>query len=100
MQIAARNIDLVIDIGANIGLYTVLLGQRPQIKTVFAFEPVRRNYAQLLGNVFVNGLANKVDAYRLALGSESGCVTMHIDPNSTLPNPRRSMSDASMMSVL
>lgn len=82
-EIAARNIDLVIDIGANIGLYTVLLGLLPQVKTVLAFEPVRRNFAQLMGNVFVNGLSNKVDAYRFALGAEPGSVTMHIDPTST-----------------
>ena len=81
--IADRKIDTLIDIGANIGLYTVLLGQLPQIARVIAFEPVRRNYAQLMGNVFVNGLSSKVDAHRLALGSARGAAEIHIDPKST-----------------
>lgn len=82
-EIRARNLDLVVDIGANIGLYTVLLGKMPQIKAVVAFEPVRRNYAQLMGNVFINGIAAKVDAHRLALGASPGTATIHIDPRST-----------------
>lgn len=81
--IGARRIDTIIDIGANIGFYTVLLGQMPQISRVIAFEPVRRNYAQLMGNVFVNGLSAKVEAYRLALGAARGTAEIHIDPTST-----------------
>ncbi len=81
--IHARGIDLVVDIGANIGLYTVLLGQMPQIEKVICFEPVRRNFAQLMGNLFVNGLSGKVDAHRLALGAARGSAVIHIDPRST-----------------
>jgi FkbM family methyltransferase len=81
--IQKHDIDLVIDIGANIGLYSVLLGLMPQVKTVLAFEPVRRNYAQLMGNVFVNGLTLKVDATRAALGASAGQSVIHIDPRST-----------------
>ena len=81
--IAERKIDTLIDIGANIGFYTVLLGRMPQITRVIAFEPVRRNYAQLMGNVFVNGLSSKVDAHRLALGAARGTADIHIDPTST-----------------
>lgn len=82
-EIRARNLDLVVDIGANIGLYTALLGKMPQVTSVVALEPVRRNYAQLMGNVFVNGVAGKVDAHRLALGAAPGTATIHIDPRST-----------------
>lgn len=81
--IGARGIDLVIDIGANIGFYTVMLGVVSGVREVIAFEPVRRNYAQLWGNVFVNGLANKVEAHRLGLGAADGVVEIHIDPTST-----------------
>lgn len=81
--IAERNIDLVIDVGANIGLYTVLLGAMPQVRSVICFEPVRRNFAQLMGNVFVNNLCEKVDAHRLALGAKNGAAVIHIDPRST-----------------
>ena len=78
-----RSIDTVVDIGANIGFYTVLLGQMPQISRVIAFEPVRRNYAQLMGNIFINGLTSKVESHRLALGAARGTAEIHIDPTST-----------------
>ena len=81
--IRQHGIDLVIDIGANIGLYCILLGQMPAVKSVLAFEPVRRNYAQLMGNVFVNGLAGKVEAHRLALGARADETVIFVDPTST-----------------
>ncbi|MBL8565853.1 MAG: FkbM family methyltransferase [Hyphomicrobiaceae bacterium] len=70
------------DIGANFGLYTVLLGRLPQIDRIIAFEPVRRSFAQLMGNVFANELSAKVDAHQIALGSTSAEATIHIDPRS------------------
>lgn len=76
-------IDLFLDVGANIGLYTVLLGQLPEIEQVIAFEPVRRNYNQLLGNVFANKLDAKVEAHRMALSDRKGDAVIHIDPKST-----------------
>lgn len=81
--IRERGIDLVVDIGANFGLYTVLLGLEPGVAETHAFEPVARNYNQLLGNVFCNRLDAKVTAHRLALGAAAGRATIHIDPRST-----------------
>ena len=82
-MIREHDIDLVIDIGANIGLYSILLGQMREISNVMSFEPVRQNFAQLMGNVFVNGLAGKVEPYRLALGVRAGETVIFIDPKST-----------------
>jgi FkbM family methyltransferase len=81
--IAEKKLDLFIDIGANIGFYSVLLGLMPQVKQVIAFEPVRRNHAQLMGNLYLNGLTAKAEAHRLGLAEKAGEVVIHIDPNST-----------------
>jgi FkbM family methyltransferase len=81
--IADERLDTLIDVGANIGVYTVLLGRLPEIKSVLSFEPIRRNFNQLLGNVFANGLDAKVDAYRVALSDRAGRTTIHVDPTST-----------------
>jgi FkbM family methyltransferase len=78
-----HQLDTVIDIGANIGLYTVVLGSMPEISTTWAFEPVRRNFAQLMGNVFVNGLSDRVEARNLALGESVSSAVIHINPRST-----------------
>ena len=67
-----ENLNTFIDVGANLGLYTVLLGQISTVRRVVAFEPVRRNYAQLLANVFANKIEMKVETYRIALGDQSG----------------------------
>lgn len=81
--IATHRIDTFVDIGANFGLYTVLLGLLPQIVAVHAFEPVRRNYNQLCANIFANRLDAKVQAHCLALGEAAGQATIHVDPTST-----------------
>lgn len=82
-EIERRGLGQVVDIGANIGLYTVLLGREATVTAVHAFEPVRRNYNQLLGNVFANRLDMKVTAHRFGLGDETHEVVIHVDPTST-----------------
>ena len=53
--------DLFIDVGANFGLYAVLLGRScPELKQICAIEPQARNYQQLCANVFLNGLSDLV----------------------------------------
>jgi FkbM family methyltransferase len=81
--VAQYQLDLLVDAGANIGFYSVLLGKNPGIKSIVAFEPVRRNHAQLMANLFLNGLADKADVHCVALGASAGEATIHIDPRST-----------------
>lgn len=81
--IERNQLDLVVDIGANFGLYSILLGRLPGIESVVAFEPVRRNHAQLMANVFANRLERKIEAHRLGLSDGAGQATIHIDPSST-----------------
>jgi FkbM family methyltransferase len=81
--IRREKIDTLIDVGANIGIYTVLVGRLPEVRRILAFEPVRRNFNQLLGNVFANRLDSKVDAHRVALGKAPEQGNIHIDPRST-----------------
>jgi len=69
----------VIDIGANIGYYTLLaaklVGERGK---VFAFEPEPRNYALLLRNVEVNGYKNIIPLQK-AVSSKSGKAKLFLD---------------------
>jgi len=83
-EIAARDIDLVIDIGANFGLYAIVLAKELNVREVIAFEPVRRNYNQLLANVFANRLDDKITVYRLALSDKNiSDQVIYMDPKST-----------------
>lgn len=64
--------DIVFDIGANVGFYTVLLAQVVGARgQVIAFEPNTESYLHLQDNLKLNGLTN-VRAFRKALGDQSG----------------------------
>lgn len=81
--VQAYGINTVLDIGANIGLYTVELASLGPVEAVHAFEPVRSNFNQLCGNIYLNGLSSKVEAHRLALGSADSTAQIFIEPKST-----------------
>lgn len=63
--------DVVIDVGANIGYYTVLLAKKVGKKgKVYAFEPDSVNFAILEKNIKANKLKNVV-AMKVAVGSKN-----------------------------
>lgn len=70
-----------LDIGANIGIYTLKMAQNPAIKTFLAFEPDPRNRNQLGANIFLNQLDDKITVSPLALSSKSGTATFHMQRN-------------------
>jgi FkbM family methyltransferase len=69
--------DVVIDVGANIGCFTLLAARAvgPTGK-VFALEPNAESFQQLVHNIRINGLSN-VCALRLAMGGRIGLVPLH-----------------------
>lgn len=68
----------LIDVGANIGVFSVRFGACSQFETIHAFEPDPRNYAQLQANLFLNHLYTKVRSYPIALSSENGRARLHL----------------------
>jgi len=71
-----RPVDVFLDIGANSGIYSVLIATKGLAGEVVAFEPDPGNYARLLANLSVNGLAAKVRALPWAVGDRAGEVTL------------------------
>jgi FkbM family methyltransferase len=69
----------VIDVGANIGYYTLLaaklIGEKGK---VFAFEPEPRNYALLLRNIELNGYKNVIPQQK-AVSNKAGKVKLFLD---------------------
>jgi len=65
--------DLVVDVGANIGYYTLLFGMlvAPHGR-VLAFEPIPFLYDALEKSVRENRLENICELHRLAIGAETG----------------------------
>ena len=74
---------VVLDVGANIGYYTlqaaVRVGPGGQ---VHAFEPVAASHARLVQNVRLNELTN-LAAVRAAAGSRRGSGVIHLQTDAT-----------------
>jgi FkbM family methyltransferase len=70
--------DVFLDIGANIGMYTLYAGLRLDGKgAVIAVEPHLVNAARLMENVQANGLGDRVSVLTIALAGEPGFGTFH-----------------------
>ncbi|MDB5705959.1 MAG: fkbM [Sphingomonas bacterium] len=69
----------LIDIGANIGIVSVLLGKQFPGRTVHAFEPAPTTFTALKANVALNGLAN-VRCHQLAVSAEPGSIEFEAHP--------------------
>ena len=67
--------DTFVDIGSNIGGYTVLASAVVGARSI-AFEPVPETYAALQRNVRLNDIESKVQAYCCALGEVDGVSRM------------------------
>jgi FkbM family methyltransferase len=92
------------DIGANFGLYSMLLSDEPSLSHLHAFEPLPRNAHQFGANLYLNGLDNRVHLHICALSDHSGQIDFFVDPNSTgvstlLPAEMRSRQDAYKTSI-
>lgn len=67
------NDDLFVDIGANVGSYTVLASSAIGARTM-AFEPIPSTFDWLKRNVAVNGVTEHVRLYNMGVGSKKGCL--------------------------
>lgn len=63
--------EIFIDVGANIGSYTILASA--EIGAIsYSFEPIERTFIQLQDNVVVNGISDKANIYNIGLSSKAG----------------------------
>lgn len=67
--------DIVLDIGANEGVFSIMLAKLyPDIRVV-AVEPVQRTFFQLMRNIGLNGVTN-IETLNVGVGAERGQVDM------------------------
>ncbi len=72
-----RRGDVFVDVGANIGLYTLIASLRVGGSgKVFAFEPCEKTFRRLVRNIELNGLSN-INSYQMALSDRSGQIQMY-----------------------
>ncbi len=64
---AGQAFDLFLDVGANFGLYAMLMARTGRFADIVAFEPDPRNYRQLVTNIAINGLASEIRLFACGL---------------------------------
>lgn len=77
-----RPADLFIDVGANVGSYTVLASGVVGARTV-AFEPVPQTLARFRANCSVNKITSIVDVRAVCIGATNGTTVFSTDANTT-----------------
>src|SRR5688572_24996940 len=65
--------DFFVDVGANVGSYTVLAGAHVGART-YSIEPVPSTFSKLINNIAINKLHEKVTPLNIALGSNKGSI--------------------------
>ncbi len=73
--------DIFIDIGSNIGTYSVMLANKGL--EVIAFEPAYENFKALNINIMLNGLEKKFRAFNFGLSNENNKAGFNYDPVNT-----------------
>ena len=68
-----RSEDLFVDVGANIGSYTVLAGAAVGARCI-SFEPLTDTYQHLQHNVCLNDIKERVQALNIGIGREDGVL--------------------------
>ena len=69
--------DIYLDIGANIGLYSLWATVSRHVQC-YAFEPESLNYSILTRNIIYNDLGDRLIAYPAAIGDKSGFDQLHL----------------------
>lgn len=71
-----RKADLILDIGAQVGIYSILAADIATNAQVHAFEPLPENYSILSSNIESSGYKDRIHAHQMALSNASGETQM------------------------
>lgn len=74
--------DIVIDAGANMGVFTLVAAKRGGY--VYAFEPQHFFYSILVKNIIINSINNKVTCVPLAISNNKKTCSLYIDNQNPL----------------
>ena len=72
--------DVVIDIGAHVGVISIFMAKKYPDARVLAFEPIEANYSRLVENIARNKVEN-VEAHKLAITKDGRAVKMAVEMN-------------------
>lgn len=73
-----REEDLFVDVGSNIGSYTVLASAHVGSRTI-TIEPVPSTFLSLLNNIYINNIKDRVTPLNFAIGSTNSTIDFTSD---------------------
>lgn len=76
LEAALRPGDVLFDVGANVGAYSLVAAAICEQVRVYAFEPGVTTFAQLSRNVLLNGVSDRVFPLPIGLAESSGLNVM------------------------
>lgn len=74
----AQQSKIVIDLGANIGVFSILVAKVNGKVKVYAFEPDPNNFYQLVENVQRNNLSSQIRCFQTACAKETGFKKLYL----------------------
>jgi FkbM family methyltransferase len=86
--------DCIVDIGANIGWYSISMAKKFPTSSIYAFEPSPITYRDFLKNLEINNIKS-VAAFNNGLGEKKDVVSFFADPNTSVSNSAKNISDVS-----
>ena len=78
-----RKADLFLDVGANVGVFTVLAGSAIGTHCI-AVEPGDEAFGHLLDNIALNGMGDRVKSKKVCVSNEDSTCLFNASPESTL----------------
>lgn len=76
--------DSFLDIGANIGVYTLLAASKIHAGSLHSFEVLPKNYARLQENLRLNQF-DQVKTYQIAVSEQPGTVALNLAEGDSMP---------------
>ena len=70
--------DIIIDVGAHIGLFSLLVSQFCKTGKIFSFEPIRENFDLLVSNLGLNHTEN-VFPFNVGISKNSGKLNLFLN---------------------
>lgn len=77
-HIGAAGGDVVLDVGANVGMIAIGMLKHGYFRAALAFEPAAANFALLERNIRQNEMAGAIRAYHCALSDSSSEMTLEL----------------------
>ena len=87
-----KNDDIIIDVGAHIGLFTLFASQFCKNGMIYCFEPIQENYSLLLSNLQLNNIM-KVIPHNVAVSQNTDNVIIYLNKDESghsmhIPGPK------------